>query len=161
MKTIWLDRVTQLTPEMLAENGIKALILDVDNTLTTHDNPTPADGVLDWLKLMHQHKIGLVILSNNSPQRVERFATLLNLEFVADGAKPFPFGVKKALRVLKSEKKNTAMVGDQVFTDMLAAKTSGLNFIYTKPIELETTFFWKLKRKLEKPFLNTKRPPKT
>ena len=45
-------RVTDITPEILKKLNIRGLILDLDNTLTTHDNPRPADGVLEWIDLM-------------------------------------------------------------------------------------------------------------
>ena len=64
-------RITDLSPEFFTEKGIKCLLLDVDNTLTTHDNPVPADGVENWLEQIKKSGLTAVILSNNSDERVK------------------------------------------------------------------------------------------
>ena len=79
---IALQSILDLTPEILKENEIQGLLLDLDNTLTTHDNPRPADGVLDWIALMKETGIKMVIVSNNHYDRVKPFAEMLGLEFV-------------------------------------------------------------------------------
>ena len=84
---IALQSILNLTPEILKENEIQGLLLDLDNTLTTHDNPRPADGVLDWIALMKETGIKMVIVSNNHYDRVKPFAEMLGLEFVCEGKK--------------------------------------------------------------------------
>mgnify|MGYP000831335129 CR=1 FL=1 len=64
-------RVNDITPEFLFKNNIKGLLLDLDNTLTTHDNPVPGKGVEEWLKEMKSFGIKLIIVSNNHPERVK------------------------------------------------------------------------------------------
>ena len=96
--TAAFERVTDITTQFLAENGIKGLILDLDNTLTTHDNPVPAEGVLDWLDRMKKSGIRLMIVSNNHAPRVTPFAEMLGLPFVSEGAKPLA-DVRKAMKI--------------------------------------------------------------
>lgn len=60
-------KASDITPQKLKELGIKGLILDLDNTLTTHDNPVPSDGILEWLDCMKKNNIRLMIVSNNHP----------------------------------------------------------------------------------------------
>ena len=60
--TLAFRKVSDISPEILKKLGIKGLILDVDNTLTTHDNPRPADGVLEWLDLMRNNNIKMMII---------------------------------------------------------------------------------------------------
>ena len=55
-------KVTDITPNFLKKNNIKGLILDLDNTLTTHDNPRPANGVLEWIKVMKESCVSLMIV---------------------------------------------------------------------------------------------------
>lgn len=88
--TVALRSVLQIQPGLLRQYGIRGLMLDLDNTLTTHDNPAPAEGVLSWIGLMRQAGIAMMIVSNNRPHRVQPFATALGLPFVAEGAKPLP-----------------------------------------------------------------------
>lgn len=149
-------RVTDITPEYLGESGIKGLILDLDNTLTTHDNPKPAEGVLDWLDTMKKNDIRLMIVSNNHSPRVKPFADMLGLDFVSEGAKPLTKGFKEAKSLMQLNKNELAAVGDQIFTDVLGANLFGIKMLYVVPIEHEKTTFFKVKRKLELPFLPKK-----
>ena len=149
-------RVTEITPDILKKLGIRGLILDLDNTLTTHDNPVPGDGVLDWLDVMKKNNIRLMIVSNNHAPRVKPFADMLGLEFVSEGKKPLTKGFKEAVEKMGIPKKHIAAVGDQIFTDVLGAGLFGVKMLYVDPIEHEKTTFFKVKRKCEKPFLPRK-----
>lgn len=146
-------RITDIPPKELAERGFEGIILDVDNTLTTHDNPVPADGVMQWLTDVESAGIKLMILSNNSPERVSPFAELLGLEFVPNGKKPLPCGYNEALERMGVSRRRAAAIGDQIFTDVLGARLAGIHCIFVDPIEPEKTAFFRLKRALEKPIL--------
>lgn len=150
------ERVTDISPEYLKKMGIRGLILDLDNTLTTHDNPKPAKGVLEWLDTMRNNDISLMIVSNNHPPRVKPFADMLGLDFVSEGAKPLTKGFNEAKKLMKLNKNELAAVGDQIFTDVLGANLFGIKMLYVVPIEHEKTTFFKVKRKLEIPFLPKK-----
>ena len=71
-------------------------VLDIDNTLTTHDHPVPDDRILEWLDQMRKAGIQLILLSNNHPPRVAPFAQKLDLAFEADAKKPLPGGYRRA-----------------------------------------------------------------
>ena len=77
--TLYLQSIACLQPAQLQRWGVRGLILDVDNTLTTHDNPVPHPEVLIWLEQMRSAGIAMIILSNNHPPRVKPFAELLGL----------------------------------------------------------------------------------
>ncbi len=154
--TAALKSVLEITPEMLKDMGVEALILDLDNTLTTHNNPQPADGVCEWIDTMKSAGIKLLIVSNNHAPRVTPFAEQLKLEFVPEGAKPLPIGFNKALKQFNLPKSKVCAVGDQIFTDILGAHLSGIKSIFVYPIELEGSFFFKVKRAIEKPLLPKK-----
>ena len=148
-----LRSITEITPAALKKRGIKALILDVDNTLTTHNNPTPAEGVPQWIEEMKSAGIKLLIVSNNNAERVTPFAETLGLHFVPNGAKPLPMGFLRAVRELGIPKNRIAAVGDQIFTDILGANLAGVRSIFVYPIEFETSVPFKIKRAIEKPLL--------
>ena len=105
------EKTTKITPEFLKELGITNLLLDVDNTLTTHDNPDPIPGIPQWIEEMKSAGIKMVIISNNNKERVEPFAAKLGLPFTSMSCKPLPFGYKKGMKILGSNRHNTAMVG--------------------------------------------------
>lgn len=151
------DKITDVTPEFLHNKQIKGVILDLDNTLTTHNNPTVPEKSLEWVNNCRKNNIKLIILSNNHAPRVEPFAEKLGVEFVCEGKKPLSLGYKKALEKLKLDKKSTAAIGDQIFTDTLGANLFGVKSIFVFPIEPETSLPFKLKRAIEKPLLPKRR----
>ncbi|KAF5043390.1 haloacid dehalogenase-like hydrolase [anaerobic digester metagenome] len=146
--------ILDVSPGALASAGFRGVILDVDNTLTTHDNPVPSDGVLAWLEQARAAGLKLIILSNNSPERVSLFAKLLGLEYESNGRKPLPTGYRRALTRLGLSSKEAVAIGDQIFTDVLGARLAGIYCIFVNPIEPERTRFFRFKRWLERPILS-------
>lgn len=144
-----LHRISELTPAMLAQLGVTALILDVDNTLTTHNNPVPDSDVLLWLKSMGSSNIRLVIVSNNSDERVAAFAKMLGLGYTANALKPLKKGFAQTAAKLRLPPQKIGVVGDQIFTDILGGNLFGAKTILVAPMEPETGPFFRLKRKLE------------
>lgn len=147
-------KTLNITPEFLKSIGISNLLLDVDNTLTTHGNPEPAEGIEDWIENMHKNGIKLMIVSNNYKKRVEPFANRLGLPYSSFSKKPLPFGFFKAMKYLHSNKENTAVVGDQIFTDILGANIIGLKAIMVIAILEEDGIGFKIKRKFEKKYID-------
>lgn len=151
--TYVFKRVKYIEPEFLKNHGIKALLLDLDNTLTTHNNPIPPQDSLDWIGKMKQNGIKLMIVSNNSEERVTPFARKLGLDFVSRGLKPLTKGFSEAIKRLDLNKKEVCAVGDQIFTDILGANLKGIRSAFVFPIEPETSLPFRFKRACEKPFL--------
>ena len=147
---LYCKNILEVTPEILKENNIKALILDVDNTLSTHHGHILTDGLEEWLRTMSEAKIGLMVLSNSKEQRVKPFAEKIGLPFISLGLKPLPFGYFRALKALGSKRKNTAIVGDQIFTDVLGGNIVGVKTLLLTPIKLESTAGFRFKRKIER-----------
>lgn len=145
--------ITELTPSVLKSLRIDGLLLDLDNTLTTHNCPAPAPGVPEWLDAMRAAGIKMMIVSNNSFDRVKPFAKNLGLPYVSMGMKPLPFGMRKAMRAAGMNPASAAAVGDQIFTDILCANLLGIHAIYVYPILREDTRFFRFKRICEKPFI--------
>ena len=77
---IALRSVCDITPQLLEKMGVRGLLLDIDNTLTTHDNPIPAPGVECWIAGKQSASIRLCLVSNKHPPRVAPFAERLGLE---------------------------------------------------------------------------------
>lgn len=147
---IKLTRVTDISAELLAKYGIKALILDVDNTLSTHHGEVLTEGLEAWLDRMLKNGVKLIILSNSKQRRVEPFAEKINLPFISMGLKPLPFKFSSALKLLGTKRRETAIVGDQIFTDTLGGNLYGVTTILLDPIKLESSKSFKFKRKIER-----------
>lgn len=147
---IKLEKVTDIKIELLKKYGIDAVILDVDNTLSTHHGQVLTDGLEDWLSYMIDGGIKLTVLSNSKRKRVEPFAKKINLPFISLGLKPLPFGYLRAVKSLGTKRKNTAIVGDQIFTDIIGGNAVGVKTVLLTPIKPEDGWSFKLRRKLEK-----------
>lgn len=153
-----LPRITHLTPQRMQSLGIRALVLDVDNTLTTHDNPTPFGDIAAWLEERKAEGFPMVILSNNHAERVRPFAEILGLPFIADGKKPLKKGMIEAAQRFDLPPEAIGVVGDQVFTDIWGANRFGAISILVDPLGPETVAFIRFKRRLERLVLRNYRP---
>ncbi len=153
MPDLYLDDIYGITVKYLKDHGIKAVLLDIDNTLVTYDDPKPTESVLNWLKMLSENGIAAAFVSNNHKERVELFNSDLGLFAAWDSKKPSGKYYIAAMKHLGVEKENAAVIGDQVFTDVWSAKRLGLHAILVKPIKDKTSLFFKSKRALEKPIL--------
>ena len=147
---IKLDRITEITVELLNKHRIEALILDVDNTLSTHHGQVLTDGLTKWLEYMKANNIKLTVLSNSKEKRVKPFAQKIGLDFISLGLKPLPFGYMRAVKFLKTKYKHTAIVGDQIFTDIIGGNFLNLKTIWLTPIQPEPMLSFRIRRNLEK-----------
>lgn len=147
---IKLEKVTDITIEILNKYGITALILDVDNTLSTHHGQVLTEGLPEWLDLMRQNGIKMTVLSNSNSKRLTPFAKKIGLDFISLGLKPLPFGYIRALKRLGTKKSETAIVGDQLFTDIMGGNFVGITTVLLTPIKLETSLRFRSKRRVER-----------
>jgi HAD superfamily phosphatase (TIGR01668 family) len=155
--TYVFNDITGITPKFLKRKHIKGIVLDIDNTLTTHNNPVPPQSSMDWLARVKKAGIKLIIVSNNKPPRVEPFAQLLDLEYVANGRKPLTYGINEAVRRMGFEKCDIAAIGDQIFTDIMGANLAGIRSCFVYPLEPETSLPFRFKRTIEKPLLPSRK----
>ena len=135
--------------------GIKALIFDIDNTIAPFDVADPPENAMRLLLALKAKGFSVCLLSNNSRARVLRFNKAMRLFAVHRAGKPGSKGVKRAMRLMKSKPKNTAIIGDQVFTDVLCGNIWGLYTILVRPVSDRDEFTVRLKRGLEKMVLKS------
>jgi HAD superfamily phosphatase (TIGR01668 family) len=155
---LYIDSVLDLTPERLQKYDLKSLLLDVDCTLKNYRSQTIPPEILHWIETMKENGIGLCLVSNGRGERIRCSAEQVQLPFIAPAMKPLPFGCRTAIQTMNFDKKSTAMVGDQVFSDLLAGKFAGLFTILVVPMRPEEEpWFAKIKRPLERIVLRRKR----
>ncbi len=150
---ILLPSYGDYTAEFLKGRGISFLICDIDNTLVTYDDPEPTDRVLNWLHVLEREGIKVAFVSNNDIERVERFNRDLGYIAYAKSGKPFADKLLAAIREAGAEREGTALLGDQLFTDVLAARNAHITAFAVPPINDKRTFFWRFKRRLERPII--------
>lgn len=152
--------VRELSPDRLRELQLDALLLDVDCTLKGYRDAEVSPEVVAWIEQLQSAGIGLCLVSNGLGGRIRRLAEKLNLPFVAKAFKPFPFGCRWAVRRLGFPRQRTAMVGDQLFADVIAGRLAGLTSILVRPIRPEEEpWFTRLKRLPERCLLRRLAPP--
>jgi HAD superfamily phosphatase (TIGR01668 family) len=150
------QRLADVTPEALRACGIRALLCDLDNTLVAPHTRHPTKAAIAWLKSMRAGGITVMLVSNNTPRRVREFCRKLPFEGQALARKPLPFGLNRAWKKMGTAPNETGFLGDQLFTDVLGARLAGIQALYVYPMIEERGWFFRLKRKLEKPFLREK-----
>ena len=143
----------EASAEFLTSIGVKGIVLDVDNTLEPYENPLPGDHVKEWLTELKEQGISAAIVSNNGGERINLFNSELGLPVYYKAKKPFKKNVLNAMKDMGTDKSNTILMGDQVFTDVWAAHNTGIRAILVPPIKDKTDVFTKFKRLLEKPIL--------
>ncbi|MGO8689981.1 MAG: YqeG family HAD IIIA-type phosphatase [Thermoguttaceae bacterium] len=140
-------KVEALSLDLLRQWGIDALLLDADCTLKRYRATEVTPEVAAWLRAMRTAGIGLCLISNGYGRRIGEFAGRLDLPFVARAMKPLPMGCRTALRTMAFPPASTALVGDQVFADVLAGRLAGLKTILVEPIHPEEEpWYTRLKR---------------
>lgn len=140
-------------PELLKNMGISLLICDIDNTLVTYDDPEPTEKLLSWLALLSREGIAVAFVSNNCHARVDRFNRDLGCPAYAKSRKPSADRLIRVMNELSVSPKHTALLGDQLLTDVLAARNAHITALAVPPISDKTTAFWRVKRRLERPFI--------
>ena len=143
----------EVTPEFLAAEGIRFLLIDIDNTLAPYEEPLPNETIKKWFADLDAAGIRAVLVSNNKPPRVELFNSELGLPAFADCHKPSTKMLRKIMKQFDARVEETSALGDQIFTDVWGAKTIGARAILVPPIRDKKTLFFRAKRLLEKPFL--------
>ncbi len=147
------DTFDEATAKFLCELGICGIILDIDNTLEPYEHPDPGEHVLAWLDTLKNAGIKYAIVSNNNRKRVERFNKNIKMPAYFKAGKPFKKNLLSAMRDMGTDKTNTILMGDQIFTDVWAAHTAGIKAILVPPINDKRDPLTRFKRLLEKPVL--------
>ncbi|MBP3451390.1 MAG: YqeG family HAD IIIA-type phosphatase [Agathobacter sp.] len=157
----YLDSTYVIDFDKLYQDGYRAVIFDVDNTLVPHGEP--ADERAKAL-FSHLKELGYscMLLSNNKEPRVKMFNDVVQVNYIFKANKPMPGNYRKAMEIMGTTTENTLFVGDQIFTDVMGANIAGIRTILVKPIhpkeeiqivlkripEKLILFFYKISRKL-------------
>lgn len=147
-------RIEEIPTEFFISRGIRVLLLDVDNTLTGDNSQDVSPEVVCWLSRQKEAGLSLFVISNNREARVAPFAGRLGLGYIADAGKPSTTHLHSRLRELGVSPGEAALIGDQLFTDILCGNRGGCITILVEPYALENYGLYRIKRPLEKPLLH-------
>lgn len=131
------ESVLDIRPEELTRRGITLLLADLDNTLVPYKTALPTEELKRWREELEAGGVELFLLSNSrKPGRPKRFADALGIRFIGHAGKPKRGGYEKAMAQTGCTAAQTAIVGDQIFTDILGGRRSGITALLVRPVRL-------------------------
>ncbi|MBF2080608.1 MAG: YqeG family HAD IIIA-type phosphatase [Synechococcales cyanobacterium T60_A2020_003] len=130
------DSVLSLTLEMLKQNNIKGLVLDVDDTLVHFRSVEVSEEVQQWIQSLKPFVRIWLVSNNMSRHRIQHIATILDVPFIVGARKPSRRKLRQALKAMQLPVAQVAMVGDRLFTDVLAGNRLGMFTVLVEPMTL-------------------------
>ncbi len=146
---LFVDNLFDIPLDKIKELGIKALIIDLDNTITEWNSHFLSEETYAWFEQLKEQGFKTCLLSNNGEQRVLAVAKNLDIQYVYRAQKPRRSGFERALKIMGVDARHTAVVGDQIFTDIWGGNRSGLYTILVKPLSWREFVGTKFSRFLE------------
>ena len=146
------ERLTDLTPEFLKQQGIKLLMLDFDNTIVPYTTSVATPEMDAWIRKILASDISVCVVSNSHKDRVKIFCSYYGMDCITHAKKPFSRGIRQCLEKYQIPPSHAALVGDQIFTDTLGANGCGVKPILVKAIH-NHNFWLKARHALELPFI--------
>ncbi|KUO97487.1 HAD family hydrolase [Ferroacidibacillus organovorans] len=146
----YVTSIYHIDVKALADRGIRGILTDLDNTLVAWNSPQATPKLVAWLSHVKNLGFRVMILSNNEEARVRSFAEPLGIPCIAPARKPRTVNFHKALAQMNVSAGETAMVGDQLFTDVLGGNRAGLYTILVQPIHSKEWIGTKLNRIAER-----------
>ena len=146
---LFVKSIFTMDIQWLKDRGIKGVLLDIDNTLITHKQKIPDEKVVELIKLFQKNDIQTAIVSNATKKRVDVFNEKLGLYAHYRAFKPSNRGFLKAMSKLRLIPEETAVIGDQLFTDVRGGNKLGLTTILVEPLDVNEPISVRIKRGLE------------
>ncbi len=150
----YIKSIFEIDIDDLQSKGIKALIFDIDNTLVPYDIPVPSKEIIKFFSHLQEKGFKICLFSNNNKERVLRFNSGLKLLAIHKANKPLTIKFKRAMKLLGTNKNSTAIVGDQIFTDVYGGNRAGVTTILVTPVSDKDEWITKVKRGIERSIIN-------
>ena len=144
--------------DALSAAGIDTLLVDLDNTLLPRDTNEMPDELRAWAVELRSRGFRVCLVSNNWHERVHAVAQGLGFSLVAKAVKPLPFAFLRALRILGSDRRRAAVVGDQIFTDVLGGNLLSMSTVLVQPLSASDLPHTLVLRALERRILAGRAP---
>ena len=145
-------KFTDVTPDTMKKLGVRFLMLDLDNTIAKYSEHSPCEAAVKWVSYMKNSGIELFFISNSKRKnRVESFSEKLDVGFIKDARKPSPSSLLQTMEANGYSIGESAMLGDQIFTDTLAGNRASVKTIIVRPLSLKNPLLF-LRFVIEAPF---------
>ncbi|MCL2357765.1 MAG: YqeG family HAD IIIA-type phosphatase [Defluviitaleaceae bacterium] len=149
----YYDSVFQIPYDELWKKNIRGLIFDIDNTLTHFDEKAPSAKIAGLLRRLERKGFRICLCTNNTNTRLGDFNEKLSLPGIANAIKPFARGLHYAMETMGTKPSETAIIGDQLLSDIWAGKNAKITTIMVKPISDKDFLFVRFKRIIERRLL--------
>ncbi|MBD1933000.1 MULTISPECIES: YqeG family HAD IIIA-type phosphatase [Cyanophyceae] len=126
--------ILSLTPEILQQYHLKGLVLDVDETLVPLSVAQASEELVQWVEQIRNVATLWLVSNNLSESRISGIAKSLNLPYITSAAKPSRRKLRQAVTAMNLPVEQVAMVGDRLFTDVLAGNRLGMFTILVEPM---------------------------
>ncbi len=146
---IFVESIQEISLEQLNKRKIKGLILDLDNTITLWNSNEISIEVGEWFKVISASGFKACILSNNGEKRILQVARQLDIPYIHRAAKPNPRSFIRAVHLMGIKAEETAVIGDQIFTDVLGGNRAGLYTILVVPLDNREFIGTRISRMME------------
>jgi len=146
----YYDSVFQIPYDELWKKNIRGLIFDIDNTLTPFDQAEPHAKVVALMRRLQKMGFRVCLVTNNTRRRLNAFNKSLALDGISSAAKPLSRGIKSAMQKMGTHPPRTAIIGDQLLTDVWGGKNARITTIMVKPLTERDFFFVRFKRLFER-----------
>ena len=143
--------IYEIEIDFYKRNGITTLFMDLDNTLDSYRAREPKPQTIEYVSELKKNKITPIIISNNKAKRVSGYANLLGVEFLSSARKPFSRRIKAEIARRNLKKDEVMLVGDQLMTDVLAAKGAGIKVVLTEKLVKEDQWTTHINRLIDRP----------
>ncbi len=147
--------VLDISVDDLQKMGAKAVALDIDNTICNDGRTNCIDGLEAWLKVIQDNDIKVMIISNAMPRRPKIVSNALGLPFIASAKKPKSHSLIQGAEMMGVKINELAMVGDQIFADVMAANDCGAIAILVDALKGRTRFpiYYGIRQRRAKPII--------
>lgn len=146
------DTIFDISPEFLKRRGIRGALIDIDGTVSSHRVKLPSEALCAYVKSLQTAGIQVLFLSNNKRERVGAFSEPMGVEWVSRATKPLMRGFRKGADKLRLPMREIAVIGDQIFTDVLGGNRMGALTCQVQSIDREE--FWiGVRCRIEKRFI--------
>lgn len=133
--------ITDLEPQWFRQRGIRLMLLDFDNTVVAYTATEPSEEFLAWLEQLRDANIAVMVVSNSrKSRRVPEFCRRFGIPWIKRAGKPNPKGIRRAMEQQGFSPAETAMAGDQTFTDILGGNLAGVTTVLVYPIHFSNPF---------------------
>ena len=155
---MYMRSVCDIDLDALKARGIDTLLMDLDNTLLPRDSSVMPAQIVEWVAELARRGFSVCLVSNNWHERVHKVAEQLGFSLVSKAVKSLPFAFLRAIKLMGSTRKRSAIIGDQMFTDVLGGKLLGVMTILVLPLSESDLPHTLLLRRVERVLLAGKQP---